>query len=136
MFLITSTILTLFLAVDSPPELPSVTTEILSTRYRLHRQFVEKTESFLWLLDTQYSTPTDTVHPLDLPESKTVQLNSAGSLVISRPSLNRLAVTESTLYLGSKKAWLSSLAQFSLVNPEKCRRLVSFSILVPNLFLF
>ena len=67
----------------------------------------------------------DTVHPLDLPDSRTVQLNSAGNLIITHSSLSRLAMVESLLYMGSAKSWLTPLAQFSIMNPEKCRRLVS-----------
>ena len=108
-----------------PVQLPAVTSEILTTRYQMHRRIVEKTENFLWLLDTCYSTPPGTVHPLDLPESSTLQLNSAGNLIVSRSSVNRLASTESVMYCGSHKSWISPLASFSLINPEKCRRLVS-----------
>ena len=104
--------------------MPSVTSEILTTRYQLHRELVAKTESFLWLLDVQYSVPSDTVRPLDLPESSTLQLNSSGNLIVSRSSVSQLASIECLLYYGTRKDWLVPLAQFSIVNPEKCRRLV------------
>ena len=103
----------------------------------MHRRFVQKTENFLWLLNTQFSPPVDAVHPLDLPESSTLQLNSDGNLIVSRSSLNRLASTESVMYCGSQKDWISPLASFSLVNPEKCRRLVRYFIYryVTNLYI-
>lgn len=102
-----------------------MTSEILSTRYQLHRLIVDRTESFLWLLDTNYSLAPGTVHPLDLPDCRSVQYNSSGTLMISFSSISRLASIESLLYMGSSKSWLAPLAQFSLMNPEKCRRLVS-----------
>jgi len=106
-----------------------MTSEILSTRYQLHRRIVERTDNFLWLLDTNYSLAPGTEHPLDFPDCKTVQYNSSGHLIISFSSISRLATVESLLYMGSSKSWLIPLAQFSMMNPEKCRRLVSnFSI--------
>ena len=101
-----------------------MTSDILSTRFTLHRQLAEKTENFLWLLDTQYHPSPDAVHPLDLPESRTVQLSATGGLIISRTSANRLASAEGTFFCGSKKAWLNPVAEFSMLNPEKCRRMV------------
>ena len=124
-----------FLVYDRPLEIPALTSDILTTRYRLHRKIVEKTENFYWLMDTGYHVTPD-VHPLDLPESKTVQLKSAGNIIITRPSINRLASVESTLYCGSRKDWISPLASFSLVNPEKCRRLVRFTCYNYLLILF
>ena len=102
-----------------------MTSEILSSRYRLHRRIVERTENFLWLLNTNYVLAPGTVHPLDLPDCRTVQYNRSGSLLMSFSSISRLASIESLLYMGSSKSWLAPLAQFSLMNPEKCRRLVS-----------
>ena len=119
-------LVTVILVYDTPPALPSLTSDILTTRYTLHRQLAEKTESFQWLLDTQYHPSSDTVHPLDLPESKSVQLSNSGGLIISRTSANRLATAEGTFFCGSKKAWLNPVAEFSMLNPEKCRRMVSY----------
>ena len=102
-----------------------MTSEILSARYELHRRIIDSTENFLWLLDTQYSLAPGTVHPLDLPDSRTVHVNSAGNLVLAHSSISRLATFESTLYMGSNKSWIVPVAQFSMVNPEKSRRMVS-----------
>ena len=114
-----------------------MTSEILTTRYQLHRQLVASTENFLWLLDTHYSAPPGTVRPLDLPESSTLQLNASGNLVVSRTSISQLASIECFLYYGTRKDWLVPLAQFSIVNPEKCRRLVCTNLVlfVTNLYL-
>ena len=107
-----------------------MTTEILAARFHLHRRIVENTENFLWLLDTSYHLDPEVVHPLDLPDSRTVQMTSAGNLIVTHSSISRLATFESNLYMGSNKAWISPFAQFSLVNPEKCRRMVRLFLLL------
>ena len=103
-----------------------MTSDILSARFRLHRRIIDQTENFLWLLDTQYTLAPDTVHPLDIPDARSVQISTAGCLIISHSSASRLANYESTLYVGSSKSWIVPMAQFSLMNPEKCRRMVSY----------
>ena len=103
-----------------------MTSDILSARFRLHRRIIDQTENFLWLLDTQYNLDPDFVHPLDLPDVRSVQFTQGGSLIISHSSTSRLANYESTMYMGSNKSWIVPMAQFSLMNPEKCRRMVSY----------
>ena len=79
----------------------------------------------MWLLDTQYNLGEDDVHPLDLPETMVVQLTTTGTLVITSSTVKQLSYFESTMYYGSCKSWIAPVAEFSMLNPEKARRMVS-----------
>ena len=99
------------LVFDNSFVLPSMTSDILSARFHLHRRIIDQTEGFLWLLDTQYTLDSDTIHPLDLPDARSVQFNHTGCLIISHSSTSRLAYYESTMYMGSVKSWIAPMAQ-------------------------
>ena len=118
----------LILVTNSPPCVSALTTEVLTARYRLHRKVAGHTEAFLWLLDTQYTVDENVVHPLDLPETMVVQMTTDGTLVISSSTIKRLSYYESTMYHNSCKEWIADVAQFSMLNPEKCRRMVCYLV--------
>ena len=75
-------------------------------------------------MDTNYTVPTGVQHPLDLQESMVVQFTTSGTLIVTTSTVKRLAYMESTMYRGSCKEWISPVAEFSLMNPEKARRMV------------
>ena len=102
----------------------SSTSDLIAARYQLHRGIVERTESYMWLLDSHYFVRSGVMHPLDHPDSMSVQMTTMGTLVINRSSLKRLVFMESIIYNGSCKSWLVPVAQFPTMNPEKCRRFV------------
>ena len=124
----------MFLATIPSSGIAAVSADVLTARYHLHRRVAEQTEAFQWLLDTQYSVANDVVHPLDLPESMVVQLTTNGTLIITSSTVKRLSYFESTMYMGSCKEWIAPVAQYSMMNPEKCRRMVrEFDIFSTNL---
>ena len=105
----------------------SVTSEVLTARYQLYRDVMKRTNAFSWLLDTQYSAGDDVQHPLDLPETMVVQLTTSGTLVVTTSTIKHLSYYESTMYIGSCKEWISPFAQYSMMNPEKGRRMVCYN---------
>ena len=117
----------------------SLNSDLIAARYQLHRGIVQRTESYLWLLDTNYYISSAVQHPLDHPDSMSVHYTTNGSLVVSNSTLRRLTCLESALYTGSSKSWLVPIAQFPTMNPEKCRRFVrnlfSFIHLTNSIFL-
>ena len=104
----------------APTEIPPISETLLKARFDLQEELSTRTSSYDWLHNIQ-SLPRENFSEL----SRTVHITPTGGISICSNSMLSCLMYDSTLYFGTVKSWLIPTVEFSMLNPERCRRYVS-----------
>ena len=98
----------------------------MAARESLQRDLSTHTSSFAWLQALHVFNRSDCDIQL---LTRTIHITPTGGLTICTNDLFSGLFFEPTLLYGTMKSWIIPVISFPILNPERCRRFVSFYLI-------